>query len=111
MLLAAVSNRHHTKSETMSAIPAAIPAIVPANIANIPQLIELARASRTKEERQDIMHQIHHARAFEALVVKHGSVAAAQSYLAAESATRSATRERELASMGARGQICGGRSE
>lgn len=101
MLLSAVSTQHRTKTETMSAIPAT-PANTPADIS---QLIALARASRTKEERQDIMHRLHHARAFEALVVKHGSVAAAQSVLAELERSKTVLRERELASTGARGEM------
>lgn len=91
ILLSAVSNHHHTMSETMSTANA--------NIANIPQLIALARAARTDEERRSILHQIHHARAFEALVVKHGSVEAANRILASLEAEKATHRARELASM------------
>ena len=74
-------------------------------IHNIPQLIALARAARTDEERRSILHQIHHARAFEALVVKHGSLEAARTVLASLEAEKAAHRARELASTGAWGQL------
>jgi len=90
------NHHHHTKSETMSAI---IPNVVPIIVPNIPHLIALARAARTDEERRTILHQIHHARAFEALVVNHGSAAAAASVLASLEVEKAAHRARELASM------------
>jgi hypothetical protein len=63
------------------------------------------RAAKTRDEKMTIMHELHAFRAFEALVAKHGSVDAAQAVLNAIKSTAAQLRERELASMGAWGQL------
>jgi hypothetical protein len=57
------------------------------------------KSATTKIERDALLTEIQRVRAFEALVVKHGSEDAARAYIASIEAQAVASRERELASM------------
>ncbi len=72
---------------------------------SIESFVARHRAAKTRDEKMTIMHELHAFRAFEALVAKHGSVDAAQAVLNAIKSTAAQLRERELASMGAWGQL------
>ena len=72
---------------------------------SIESFVARHRAAKTRDEKMTIMHELHAFRAFEALVAKHGSVDAAQAVLDAIKRTAAQLRERELASMGAWGQL------
>jgi len=57
------------------------------------------KSATTKIERDALLTELQRVRAFEALVVKHGSEDAARAYIASIEAQAVASRERELASM------------
>jgi hypothetical protein len=57
------------------------------------------KSATTKIERDALLTELQRVRAFEALVVKHGSEDAARAYIASIETQAIASRERELASM------------
>ena len=103
---------HHTRQayNRMTSISIATTTVPVVQTQTIDSFIVRYRAASTNDERSAIMHEIHAFRAFEALITKHGSVEAARTALDDIRHKAAECRERELASMGAWGQIPGSAS-